>query len=137
MKGSVCGGGILAQDSVAVIGQSDLLYRANPGSCAVRTINVLCEKNFLAEQLWYRESLAAQLYGALLASVVESSKTADGKDVKHGNRKAPKRLLLTRDRSKFIVLKSEAADDGLSYMTVHPFLYGTSCLSNLSDACLE
>ena len=28
------------------IGQSDLLYRANPGSRVVLTIKVMCEKNF-------------------------------------------------------------------------------------------
>jgi hypothetical protein len=50
---------------------------------------------------------------------------------------ASKGLLLTCDCSKFIVLKHEAADDGISYMTVHPFLYGTSYLSNESNAFLE
>jgi hypothetical protein len=120
-----------------VIGQSDLLYRANPGGCAVLTINAMCEKNYLAEQLWYRESRGAQLYGALLASVVESSKTADGKGLKHGKLMASKGLLLTRDHSKIIVLKQKAADDGLSYMTVHPFLYDTSYLSNESNEFLE
>jgi hypothetical protein len=50
-------------------------------------------------------------------AVVESNPTADEEGAKNGQRMASTGLLLTRDRSKFIVLKS--------------------CLSNESDAFLE
>jgi hypothetical protein len=59
-------GGYLALDNFAVIGQSDLLYRANADGRAVLTIHVECDKNFPAEQLWFHNSRGAQLYGALL-----------------------------------------------------------------------
>lgn len=135
---SVVVGGFLAQNNLAVIGRSDILYRAEADWPVVLTVEAKSENSFPAEQLWHYKSRGAQLYGALLASVVESSNpTTHEEGVKGVKRVTSTGLLVTRDRSKLIVLRPRAAVDGRSSMTVHTFSCGTSCLFNDSDTFLE
>jgi hypothetical protein len=131
-------GGFLAQDNLAGIGQWDMLYRAEADGPVVLIVEVKCENGFPAEQLWYHKSRGAQLYGALLASVVESSNpTIDEEGGPGVKRVASTGLLVTHDRSKFIVLRPRASVDGRSSMTVHTFPCSTSCPFNDSDTFLE